>query len=96
MEYKAVMPAKKLRIGVLFIFLWWFPFWALATPLAETTGFKITTVTIFIMGIQTVIGLLGFYIVGKPVTKLIKELPFKKVPGHIWYMLLHGKEKPTN
>lgn len=95
MEDKMPTSAKKLRIGVFFIFLWWFPFWALATPISEMTGLKISTLTIVIMGIQTAIGLLGFYIVGKPITKLIKALPFKKVPGHIWYMLLHGKEKPT-
>ncbi len=96
MKDKPINSANKMRIGVFLIFLWWFPFWMLATPVAEETGFKISAITLVIMGIQTMLGLLGFYIVGKPITKLIKQLPFKQVPSHIWYMLIHGKEKPTN
>jgi hypothetical protein len=96
MKDKPINSTNKMRVGVFLIFLWWFPFWMLATSVAEETGFKLSAITILIMGIQTMLGLLGFYIVGKPITKLIKQLPFKQVPSHIWYMLIHGKEKPTN
>jgi hypothetical protein len=82
--------SKKLRIGVFLVLLWWLPFWALATPISEKTGIKISVLTIAIMGVQTVIGVMGFYLCGKTVTKQIKKLPFKKVPGTLWHMLIKG------
>lgn len=85
--------SKKLRIGVFLVLLWWLPFWALATPISEKTGIKISVLTIAIMGVQTVIGIIGLYLAGKTVRKIIKSLPFKKVPGALWYMLLKGKVK---
>lgn len=51
----------RLRIGFLFIFLWWAPFWALAPYIANITGLSISLTTQIIMGIQTEVGLLGVY-----------------------------------
>jgi hypothetical protein len=85
--------AAKLRLGVFCIFLWWAPFWALAAPIANKLDLKVSSLTLLIMTIQTIIGVLGFYLVGKPVARLIKGLPFRRVPGTIWYMLVYGKEK---
>jgi nitrate reductase gamma subunit len=88
--------STKFRVGILLIILWWVPFWALATPISDKTGIKISVLTIIIMGIQTVLGLMGFYLTGKTVSKLLKSLPFKKVPGALWYMLTKGKTQPVD
>lgn len=88
------VSAKKLRIGVFCIFLWWFPFWAGSTWLANKLGTKDTVTLTVIVGIQTIIGLVGFWLVGQHVAKMLKKLSFKKVPVSIWFMLVHGKEKP--
>lgn len=86
--------AKKIRLGVFCIFLWWFPFWASTTWVSNTLGTKYSVTLAVIVSIQTIIGLVGFWLVGQPVAKMLKKLPFKKVPGNIWFMLVHGKEKP--
>ena len=83
--------SAKFRTGIFLIILWWIPFWALATPLSEKTGIKISVLTLLIMGIQTLIGVVGFFMTGKTVTKVIKSLPSKKVPGALFYMLIKGE-----
>ena len=94
-EQNSVSPLR-LRIGVLFIFLWWAPFWMLAPAIADAIGSDDTgRVTFAIMAIQTVIGLLGMVIAGRQAKLLIKGLPFKKVPGTIWHTLIHGNLKES-
>jgi hypothetical protein len=90
-ETEQVSPLR-LRVGVFFIFLWWVPFWAAAPAIAKYFGIDNTgAVTFIIMAIQTIIGGIGIFIAGKQVSGIIKKLPFKKVPGTIWHVLIHGK-----
>ena len=89
-ENTATVSAARMRIGVLCIFLWWAPFWALAPAIADTTGFKVSYVTFAIMGVQTAIGFFGMWIAGKEVANIIKKTPKKQVPGKIWHVLIHG------
>jgi hypothetical protein len=42
------------------------------------------------MGIQTVIGFIGAFIVGKQVAAIVKKTHLKKRPGVIWKALLYG------
>lgn len=89
---KAEVSTIRLRIGVFFIFLWWFPFWAAAPAVARWIGTSnVSRVTMTIMIIQTLVGLLGFFVAGKQVSTLFKQMPFKKVPGAIWRVLINGK-----
>lgn len=82
----------RLRVGVFLLFLWWAPFWAAAPVIARWLGIDDTgKVTFAIMAIQTVIGGIGIFVAGKQVSKLVKSMPFKRVPGTIWQLLLHGK-----
>lgn len=89
------ISAKKLRGGFVCILLWWFPFWAFAAPISDALGLteSVATVTTVIVVIQTLIGLFGFMLVGKPVANVVKKSSFKKAPGIIIYAILHGKIK---
>ena len=89
-----VLSAKRLRLGFICIFLWWFPFWAFAAPISDALGIdNVARVTTAIVIIQTAIGLFGFMLVGKPVANIIKKSSFKKAPGIIVYAIIHGKLK---
>jgi len=90
------ISAKRLRVGVVFMFLWWIPFWAVLPLLTDTISMSITEATIIVMTVQTIIGLLGFLMVGKPIATMLKRLKFRQVPGNVWYMVIHGHEKPDN
>lgn len=82
----------RLRVGVFLIFLWWVPFWAAAPAIARYIGSEDSgKITFIIMAIQTVIGAIGVVVAGKQVSSIVRKLPFKKVPGTIWHVLLHGK-----
>lgn len=90
---KQEISAFRLRIGFLFIFLWWAPFWMLAPYLAKITGISTSVATLLIMLIQTAIGFVGIMIVGKQASQIIKHSSFKNAIKTIFYVLLHGKLK---
>lgn len=91
---KLKQPAVLLRLGFICILLWWVPFWALAPEISKTIGFdNVALMTTIIMVIQTVIGVIGFLLVGKPVAAVVKQASFKKAPGIIFYAIVHGKLK---
>lgn len=87
-------PAASLRIGFICILLWWAPFWMLAPLINDALGLNSgTAITVIIMAVQTIIGVFGFILVGKPTARIIKKASFKKTPGIIWYAIIHGKIK---
>jgi hypothetical protein len=58
-------------VGVVLILLWIVPFWALAPYIAHSLSGGSNTpsaadVTTIIVAVQTVIGLLGFWVAGRP------------------------------
>ena len=89
----------RLRAGVVLIFLWWIPFWALVPALCDALGVHSSTgqrrITIAVLLLQTVIGLAGLLITGKIIANIIKHTKRRKVPGVIVYMIWHGKLKPA-
>lgn len=87
---------RRLRLGVLFIVLWWIPFWLLAPYIASLFNSSDSAhltgiITAIIVIVQTAMGGLGIYIVGKQVYKPIKEAPKKQAPGLVWHMIRYGK-----
>ena len=59
----------RLRLGVLLILLWLIPFWALASYIAHSLSVlsnppSVATVTAAIVAVQTILGLLGFWVAG--------------------------------
>jgi hypothetical protein len=90
-----VSPVR-LRVGVLLILLWWTPFWLLAPAIADSlSGLSnppsVTAVTTAIVVVQTIIGLLGFWVAGTGVKSIIKGSTKRHALGAIWSILLHGE-----
>ncbi len=85
----------RLRVGVLLILLWVLPFWALAPRIAHslsslTNPPSVAAVTTTIVVVQTIIGLLGFWIAGTEVKSVIKGSSMSHALGAIWSILIHG------
>lgn len=87
----------RLRLGVFLILVWWAPIWALAPAITHgLSGLPVpppvAVVTGVIVVVQTIIGLLGFWVAGSQVKKIVKEAPRKRVAlGQIWSIFLHGR-----
>jgi hypothetical protein len=67
----------RLRVGVLLILLWLIPFWALAPHIAHSlSGLSnppsVAAVTTAIVVVQTIVGLLGFWVAGTEVKSIIR------------------------
>src|SRR5215208_1939241 len=92
----AGMSPLRLRLGALLIILWLLPFWALAPGIAHSlSGLSnppsVAAVTTTIVVVQTILGLLGFWVAGTQVKSIIKGSAKLRAIGAIWSMLLHGE-----
>jgi hypothetical protein len=91
----AGLSPLRLRVGVFLILLWIVPFWLLAEPIAHSlSGLSnppsVVAVTTAIVVVQTILGLLGFWVAGTEVKSIIKGSAKLRAIGAIWSMLLHG------
>jgi hypothetical protein len=91
----AGMSPLRLRIGVFLILLWIVPFWALAPLIADSlSGLSnppsVAAVTTTIVVVQSILGLVGFWVAGTQVKSIIKGSAKLRAIGAIWSMLLHG------
>jgi hypothetical protein len=95
-DTKSAGPSPlRLRVGVFLILLWIVPFWALAPYIADSlSGLSnppsVAAVTTTILVVQTIIGLLGFWVAGAAVKSIIKGSTMRHALGAIWSMLIHG------
>jgi hypothetical protein len=67
----------RLRVGVFLILLWLVPFWALGPTIAHSLSAvsnppSVAAVTTTIVVVQTILGLLGFWVAGTEVKSIIK------------------------
>jgi len=77
------------------IILWWVPFWALAPRIADSLAGlsnppSVAAVTTAIVVVQTVLGLLGFWVAGTEVKSIIKGSGKRQALKAIWSIFLHG------
>ena len=91
----AGLSPLRLRVGVFLILLWIVPLWLLAEPIAHSlSGLSnppsVVAVTTAIVVVQTILGLLGFWVAGTEVKSIIKGSAKLRAIGAIWSMLLHG------
>ena len=91
----AGLSPLRLRVGVFLILLWIVPLWLLAEPIAHSlSGLSnppsVVAVTTAIVVVQTILGLLGFWVAGTEVKSIIKGAAKLRAIGAIWSMLLHG------
>ena len=95
-DTKSAGPSPlRLRVGVFLILLWIIPFWLLAEPIAHSlSGLSkppsVAAVTTAIVAVQTVLGLLGFWVAGAAVKSIIKGSTMRHSLVAIWSMLIHG------
>jgi hypothetical protein len=95
-DTKSAGPSPlRLRVGVFLILLWIVPFWLLAEPIANSlSGLSnppsVAGVTTTIVAVQTIIGLLGFWVAGAAVKSIIKGSTMRHALRAIWSMLIHG------
>jgi hypothetical protein len=92
----AGMSPLRLRVGVLLILLWLVPFWTLGPLIADAlSGLSnppsVAAVTTTIVIVQTIIGLLGFWVAGAAVKSIIKGSTMRHALVAIWSMLIHGE-----
>jgi hypothetical protein len=85
----------RLRVGVSLILLWLLPFWALAPRITHSTGGlsnppSVAAVTTAIVAVQTILGLLGFWVAGTEVKSIIKGSTMKHALAAIWSIFIHG------
>jgi hypothetical protein len=86
----------RLRAGVLLILLWLLPFWALAPRVTHVlSGLSnppsVAAVTTTIVVVQTIVGLLGFWIAGTEVKSIIKGSTTRQALATIWSILISGE-----
>lgn len=86
----------RIRLGVFFIFLWWIPIWLLAPGISDLLGYgndptASHRIFVALIVIQTIIGILGFFVAGRVAVTQMKQVPFKKMPGTIGRILWSGK-----
>jgi nitrate reductase gamma subunit len=91
----AGLSPLRLRVGVFLILLWIVPFWLLGEPIAHSlsglsSAPSVAAVTTAIVVVQTIIGLLGFWVAGAEVKSIIKGSTMRHALAAIWSMLIHG------
>jgi hypothetical protein len=98
---KSVGPSPlRLRVGVFLILLWLVPFWALGPTIAHSLNGlsnppSVAAVTTTIVAVQTILGLLGFWVAGTEVKSIIKGSTMRHALKAVWSILLHGEIRPS-
>ena len=86
----------RLRLGVVFIFMWWLPFWIVTPAISDMLGLTPDSkhsLLIKVVIVQTVLGITGATIAGREVFGIIKHTSFKKVPKTVYVALRYGELK---
>jgi hypothetical protein len=87
---------------VFLIIVWWAPFWALAPYIEHSlSGLSnppsLAAITTTIVVLQTIIGLLGFWVAGSQVKTIVKGSKRKRdALAAIWSIFIHGEIRDQN
>lgn len=89
------ISATKLRLGVVFLILWWVPFWVAAPAIDKIFGIDSEqgkhALVVFILALQTIFFFLGLLMCGRQTVNLARKSPKRQVPKMFWQTLVHGK-----
>jgi len=84
----------KVRLGILFILIWWLPFWLVSPVLSDIFGANTAAqkhqIFIIVIVVQTIFGVLGFVIASKPVVSQMRHVSYKKFPKTFWNIFKTG------
>ena len=84
-----VSPTR-LRVGIFLVFLWWIPVWLAAPVISEAFGLDSTDVLIWLIVVQTVVGLAGVLVVGRQIARIMKGIPARRMLPTVWHVLRRG------
>lgn len=85
----------RVRIGILLFLLWWLPVYVLAPAIADLIGSSsdahlVRTVAIWLVCIQTVIGLIGLYLAGTQLFRTLGRVRRRRVLVVAWHIVWTG------
>ena len=87
----------RMRLGIVLIVLSWFPFAQILIVVARDHG-RLTSdtsalvVRLVVWGIQILVGLVGFLLVGRLAVAEAKRAGWRRTPGHMWRLFWRGSE----
>ncbi|MFI5270544.1 MAG: hypothetical protein ACHQT9_00680 [Candidatus Saccharimonadales bacterium] len=89
------ISGNRLRLGIVFILLWWIPLWAAAPSISHALGYSNDpkaqhAVFIGIIIIQTVFGAIGILLCSKDIVTLVKKVPKRSVLKVLFLIVLRG------
>ncbi len=92
---KTEISPSRIRFGLLIWVVSYLPFPLLIISLLHFFGYltsdKSTALAIGVMyGIQFIIGFIGLYIAGKDTILILKRNNYRKMPGILWQIIIHG------
>ncbi len=94
-SYSVAQSVLKLRVGVIFLILFWLPFWLLEPLLSAVLGINTASgrhkLLVIVIIIQTIFGIVGLLLVGKQTIRLLKHTTKRHVIKTLWRMLIHGR-----
>jgi hypothetical protein len=95
MEDKQQKTKTRIRIGVALIFLWWIPFWLVTGLIIKADDIHKAAhqrnVLIATIVIQSILGIIGAFLVGKTMVSHMKHQKFRKFPKIAWQLFKSGK-----
>ncbi|WP_426592548.1 hypothetical protein ACPPVS_12290 [Cellulomonas sp. McL0617] len=86
----ATLSPTRLRVGIFLVFLWWIPVWLAAPVIAEAFALDAHDVLIWLIVVQTIVGLAGVLVVGRQIARIMKGIPARRMLPTVWHVLRHG------
>ena len=92
---KVTISSRRLRVGVVLLFLWWIPFWLLQPLFAVVFSVQSpegqSRILVGILLIQTILGFTGLFVVGKQIAQIMRHKSYKQMFPTVWHALIHGE-----
>ena len=84
-----VSPTR-LRVGVVLVLLWWIPVWLAAPVIAGWWGLDVQDALIWLVVVQTIVGLAGVLVVGRQIARIMQGIPARRMLPTVWQVLRNG------
>jgi hypothetical protein len=82
--------AVRIRLGLGLFILSWLPIAQFVIAAAGLDGGAAQVLRAIIWGIQAIIGLIGLFIVGRPVAAVVRHSGWRHTPRVVWRLLRSG------
>lgn len=89
------VSARRLRVGIVMIVLFWLPFWLIAPALDKIAGANTATekhnIFLAVVLLQSLLGIMGVVIAGKTVLDVVRHTKRKRIFIVLWRTLKTGE-----